>query len=130
MSGAVMALGVAQMASAQAPIEGALAANDPSLTAAPSIEPLGGTGKNRPAFPDYPLASMKAREEGSAIVDMCITTEGKTAFVQMVQSTGFPRLDETTLKWAKAIRWKPAQVGDRPVAVCGHLLRYEWKVAD
>src|SRR5690349_3357135 len=56
----------------------------------------------------YPPASWKAREEGTTTVGACLDDHGKVVKTALVQSSGFPRLDQAALKMIAALPIKPA----------------------
>lgn len=82
----------------------------------------GGPGKNFPATEDYyPSASARLGEAGTATVHVCTDTKGKLTEEPTLQETsGTPRLDEASIKLAKAAsgRYKPATEDGQPVASC------------
>jgi protein TonB len=66
----------------------------------------------------YPGVSLRAGEEGRAIVKVCITTSGTVDSAEIANSTGHPLLDEAALKFARAARFTPATSEGKPVATC------------
>jgi protein TonB len=60
-----------------------------------------------PATPVYSRISVKMREAGKAVVRVLIDETGLPRNVQLVQSTGFPRLDDATLAAVRTCRFKP-----------------------
>jgi protein TonB len=74
----------------------------------------------RPADDYYPRASLKLQEEGTAIVQVCVTPAGKLDGNPVIRSSsGSSRLDAAALKWAReALRFTPATRGGVAVAAC------------
>lgn len=62
----------------------------------------------RPSSDFYPAASIRAEEEGVALVEIYIAADGKVTDARIKNSSGFERLDEATLKYVKTWRMKPA----------------------
>lgn len=54
---------------------------------------------------DYPAASRRAGEEGRTVVRVTIGTNGRVSECQIVQSSGFPRLDDKACEVAQR-RWR------------------------
>lgn len=65
---------------------------------------------------DYPPQSKRLGEEGSVVLRLFIAEDGSMTDVQVVTSSGFPRLDEAAVKKAKRWRAIPATEGGKPVA--------------
>jgi protein TonB len=91
----------------------------PGLTQRPSRDPTS-------PLPDYPASSVRNREQGTTVLNACVTTEGRLVDVHLAQSSGYPRLDEATVIWAKKTKYKPAMFGDEALAVCNFRLEYVW----
>ena len=75
----------------------------------------------------YPDKSRKLHEEGVTRVKACVDEYGKlTSKPVVTQSSGYPRLDEASIKLAKAGsgRYKPATQDGKPIAAC-----FEFNVA-
>jgi protein TonB len=69
--------------------------------------------------PEYPAASIRAQEEGEVVVSVCVDEQGRMSNVKIVKSSGFPRLDEATLKGLPRTRLDPAKGSDgKPIALC------------
>lgn len=52
-------------------------------------------------FPDseYPPSSRRLGEVGVAIIEILVLEDGSVGKTQLIQSSGFPRLDEAALNW-------------------------------
>jgi protein TonB len=91
----------------------------PGLTQRPSID-------RSSELPEYPASSVRNREQGTTVLNACVTTEGRLVDVHLAQSSGYPRLDEATVIWAKRAKYKPAMFGDEALAVCNFRLEWVW----
>jgi protein TonB len=76
---------------------------------------------------DYPPQSKRLGEEGVTTVRLYVLADGSIGEVQVAQSSGFPRLDETAVKKLK--RWKvnPGTENGKPVPMWMDL-RVVWKI--
>jgi protein TonB len=69
--------------------------------------------------PEYPSAARRAGEEGEVVVSVCVAADGRMSNIQLVKSSGFPRLDEATLKGLPRTRLDPAVGTDgKPMEMC------------
>ncbi len=69
----------------------------------------------------YPAVSRRLHEEGTTRVKVCVDEKGKLTSEPVVTlSSGYPRLDEASIKLAKAGsgRYKPATKRGKAVADC------------
>lgn len=96
---------------------------------APTLEPqravrrvIGGPGRGFPSTDDfYPATSRRLGEQGVSTVNVCVDERGKlTEAPVLAQSSGFPRLDESALKLAKAGsgHYRPTTEDGRAVNGC------------
>ena len=77
--------------------------------------------------PDYPAAAKRANEEGEVVVSVCVDVEGRMSNVQIVKSSGFPRLDEATVTGLSKTRLDPAIGTDgKPIAMCNPPYTFTW----
>jgi TonB family protein len=67
-------------------------------------------------FPEYPCLSRRLREQGTLRLKLTIDEKGIVTGATVVNSSGFPRLDEAAVSWIKS-RWRytPATQGLNPV---------------
>jgi protein TonB len=87
---------------------------DPTPVVRP--QPIGGPrGADR-----YPSASIKAKESGKVVMNICVSPAGKVDSVELAQSSGFPRLDRVALSLASEYRFQPAMREGHPIAACVH----------
>lgn len=90
----------------------------PPPKAAPTITQRPQPGR-RFVKPDYPPASQRAKEEGEVTVSACVSENGSMTDVKLVKSSGFPRLDDATLKGLPRTRLDPAKNSEgKNVAFC------------
>jgi len=76
-------------------------------------------------FPPYPVASKRAGEQGSEIMQVFIGTDGLVRNVAVVTSSGFPGLDEAGRTWVKQHwRWQP------PHQSCSTPVRLDWRLSN
>ena len=71
----------------------------------------------RPSEDFYPNASKRAGEEGNVEVLVHVAEDGKVDDVKVQKSSGFPRLDEGALTYAKTWRLLPGTRDGKPVAM-------------
>jgi TonB family protein len=58
--------------------------------------------------PSYPVLSLRRGEQGTAVVRIQIAVDGSVAGVELVESSGFTRLDDAALNGVRAWRFRPA----------------------
>jgi TonB family protein len=68
----------------------------------------------------YPNASIKAKESGTVVMNICVSPTGKVDSVELAQSSGFSRLDQVALGIASEYRFQPAMRAGHPIAACAH----------
>jgi uncharacterized protein (TIGR02246 family) len=67
----------------------------------------------------YPSSARARREEGAVSMQVCASPVGDlTNGPEVLQSSGFARLDEAAQAWARAARWIPATRDNKPVDGC------------
>jgi len=66
--------------------------------------------------PKYPPADMRADHQGTVKIDYLVNEEGKAVDSRIVQSTGYPAMDEAARIAIQKCRFKPALLDGRPVA--------------
>ena len=80
--------------------------------------------------PDYPQASIRAQEQGTTQLEVCVTDKGRVQSVNVRASSGSPRLDDAAAKWIRNERFTPGSVGGIPQPMCGHTVAYQWNLKD
>jgi protein TonB len=78
--------------------------------------------------PDYPAAAIRAQEQGDTKLDICVTAQGRVQSVNVVGSSGSPRLDEAAAKWMRGAKFSPAVAGGQATAMCGYSITYAWNL--
>jgi protein TonB len=71
---------------------------------------------NNPA-PPYPRQSKRLGEQGTVIIRVLITPEGRAEKAEIRTSSGFLRLDETALSTVQRWRFVPGQRNGAPEAM-------------
>jgi periplasmic protein TonB len=69
----------------------------------------------------YPDSSRRAGETGRAMVKVCVNVGGKLDSAEVSTSSGVAALDQAAIKYAKAMRFKPATSEGKPVLSCSNL---------
>ena len=75
----------------------------------------------------YPDASKRNNEEGTCRVQIHVSAQGTITDATIVQTSGFPRLDEACLKGVKGQRMLPATEDGKPVETVA-VLPITWKL--
>lgn len=106
---------------------GGVAGGTGNAVAASTASPTSGTG-TAPAVaqtaaelidsprPTYPVLSLRRGEQGTAVVRIQIAVDGSVAAVELVESSGFTRLDDAALAGVRAWRFRPATRNGVPIA--------------
>jgi protein TonB len=61
--------------------------------------------------PPYPWASLVRGEEGLVLLSVTVDKSGRAAKVELEKSSGFPMLDESSLKTVRRWKFDPAHIG-------------------
>lgn len=69
-----------------------------------------------PPAPVYPRASRRLNESGLVIVRVYVDTDGQPRTVQVLQSSGFARLDEAAVEGVRRARFRPYTENGTPAA--------------
>lgn len=80
--------------------------------------------------PAYPSASLRANEQGTTQLEVCVSAAGRVTSVSVAKSSGFQRLDDAAAKWIRGERFAPGKIGGVSQSMCGHNVYYEWSVKD
>ncbi|HEX5007219.1 MAG TPA: TonB family protein [Hyphomonadaceae bacterium] len=78
--------------------------------------------------PPYPSASLRANEEGTTHLEVCVSNAGRVTSASVAGSSGHTRLDDSALKWIRDARFTPGSVGGVAQSMCGHDVYYEWRL--
>lgn len=76
------------------------------------------------APPVYPQLSRKLREQGTVVLELTVLVNGTVADVIVLQSSGYPRLDQAALNAVQHWRYQAARRGDTAIDY-----RYRQRVA-
>lgn len=100
--------------------------NPPAVTDA-SVSGLTSTHST----PPYPPNARRLSEQGSVTLKIMVTAQGAVSDAQVVQTSGYPDLDQTAVEWVKAHwRYKPAMQGGVAVAsVTQAIVKFDLKNA-
>jgi protein TonB len=71
--------------------------------------------------PNYPIGSRRRGEEGTVILDVTVTGDGRAANVSLISSSGFPDLDRAAERAAVQARFKPGTRDGKPVESAARL---------
>jgi periplasmic protein TonB len=112
---ATEAIDTRDLGDSQLPVTaGSLPQVDPSPVVRP--RPIAGPrGVDR-----YPKASIRAKESGTVVMNICVSPSGKVDSVELASSSGFPRLDQVALGIASEYQFQPAMRQGHPIAACAH----------
>ena len=77
-----------------------------------SARPIGGYQVK----PRYPESARRRGIEGTVLLKMRITAQGRVEDVQVVRSAGYPDLDESAIEAVRRWRFEPARRNGEPVA--------------
>lgn len=80
----------------------------------PTIESL---SLNNPK-PAYPISSRERGEEGKVLLHVCADANGKIADLDVIQSSGYPALDRSSLETVRRWKFAPAIVNGSSLSQC------------
>ncbi len=66
--------------------------------------------------PRYPESARRRGIEGTVLLKMRITAQGRVEDVQVVRSAGYPEMDESAIEAVRRWRFEPARRNGEPVA--------------
>lgn len=69
--------------------------------------------------PRYPMESRRAREEGTVVLSVLLSADGRVTEIAIARSSGFTRLDRAALDAVRGWRWSPMMRDGAPVMVRG-----------
>jgi len=75
----------------------------------------------RRVLPQYPIESVRAGEEGSAILQVLVDQTGHASDVRVVRSSGYGRLDDSSVNAVSRWQFAPAMKGALPVQAWGEM---------
>ena len=65
--------------------------------------------------PPYPRAAVRAGEQGTVLCRLSLSTEGRVTGVEVLETSGFERLDEAAREGLKGWRFQPRRIDGKPV---------------
>jgi protein TonB len=74
-------------------------------------------GLNNPK-PPYPPVSRRLNEQGTVLLNVCVTRDGQVEKLKLEKSSNFDRLDLVALETVKKWQFIPAKKGNEAVAMC------------
>jgi periplasmic protein TonB len=78
--------------------------------------------------PDYPPVSRRLGEQGTVIIEVLVDAGGHAVEAKLVQSSGFPRLDQAALDGVKTnYRFVPGTIDGAPQPM-RYAFRFTWKL--
>ena len=78
--------------------------------------------------PEYPPVSRRLGEQGTVILEVLVDPSGRAVDAKVVQSSGFPRLDQAALDGVKSnYRFAPGAVDGKPQPM-RYTFRFTWKL--
>ena len=66
--------------------------------------------------PDYPIPSLRRREEGTVLLNVQVQPDGTPAAISLNRSCGHPLLDRAALDAVRRWTFEPARAAGVPVA--------------
>lgn len=105
----------------QVPVEAPPAAA-PGIVTQPSLP-------RRITKPEYPRRARQLNEEGITTMRVCIDARGRVSDATVTESSGYPRLDEASLVWARNLRgFTPKKIDGKEVDGGCVILPLEWVI--
>lgn len=88
---------------------------EPASPPPPPITPPRGIIETQTG-PTYPAIARRLREEGTVRLRLTIGTDGSVVAAEVLESSGFMRLDDAALRWVQRHwRYEPAMEGTMPI---------------
>jgi TonB family protein len=69
----------------------------------------------------YPGTAQALGEKGTASLAVCYGPDGRLGEVSLLESSGFPRIDQGAVMWARRVRVSPAVTNGAPQPGCVRL---------
>jgi len=110
--------------------------HEPPPPAPPRVTVVAGTPVKTISRPEcgedyYPSQAKRLEQEGNVVVEYCVGPTNKIESVKVVESSGFPLLDEAAGKCLAAGRYKAATQEGKPVLNCTKArVKYVMKAAN
>jgi protein TonB len=68
-----------------------------------------------PTPPTYPTKSIRLNEQGTVLLEVLITADGKAGAVEIKKSSGFERLDRAAVEAVKQWKFNAATLDGKPI---------------
>lgn len=94
---------------------------DGALASAPVSMPNSEASELNNPKPPYPAISRKLREQGLVVLRACISASGALDSLEVLQGSGYSRLDQVALQTVKQWKFIPAKRGTAPISMCYEL---------
>ncbi|HSW14586.1 MAG TPA: energy transducer TonB [Solimonas sp.] len=65
--------------------------------------------------PTYPSTAKRLGEEGSVLLDVLVSAEGRVISLSIKKSSGYPRLDQAAMNAVRGWKFKPSRRGDTAI---------------
>jgi len=86
------------------------------------IQPKGNTETNRAVRANYPIASVRRGEQGEVALRLEVLETGSVGQVELLDSSGFSRLDESAIAAAKRYTYEPGTVDGSPTRMWTYVM--------
>jgi protein TonB len=85
------------------------------------LAPDAGIAVLRTVMPQYPVESMRAGEEGAAVLQVLVDESGRASDVRVARSSGYERLDDAAVRAVSRWQFAPSTQGALAVATWGEM---------
>jgi periplasmic protein TonB len=86
-----------------------------------TLAPDAGIAVLQSVMPQYPVESMRAGEEGAAVLQVLVDESGRASDVKVARSSGFARLDEAAVMAVSRWKFAPSSHGALAVPTWGEM---------
>jgi protein TonB len=91
-----------------------------------SVQPRVDAAQSR--APEYPPISRRLGEQGTVVLQVLVDAKGRATDAKLIQSSGFPRLDQAALAGVKVgYRFVPGTLDGRPQPMW-YTFKFTWKL--
>lgn len=77
--------------------------------------------------PEYPQSSVRNQEQGRTTLVVKVAKNGVDLAASIIESSGYPDLDQTTIAAVAGCKFRPATIDGKPVQGRTYVV-YEWKI--
>lgn len=86
-----------------------------------TLAPDAGIAVLQTVMPQYPVESMRAGEEGAAVLQVLVDEAGRASDVRVARSSGYERLDQAAVRAVSRWKFAPSTQGALAVATWGEM---------